>query len=144
MDAHTTDMAEHMLQEAGVTATPNRQLVLREIISADAPLSLTELEEILGTLEKSSISRVLNLLEARHIIHAIEDGRGVTKYEICHGHGHSHSSEDMHIHFYCHRCRRTFCFPNTAVPPVDVPTGFQTESVNYMLKGVCPECSRRH
>lgn len=136
------DTAQQRLREAGVAPTPNRLLVLREIARADAPLSLAELETALGTLEKSSISRVLNLLASHDIIHAMEDGRGVAKYELCHAPGHSRN--DMHIHFYCTVCQRTFCFTDTAVPHVDIPDGFHADSVNYMLKGLCPDCSKRH
>ena len=131
---------ESCLNESGVSPTPNRLLVLRAIAESTLPQSLSEIEATLETLEKSSISRVLNLLETRGVIHAVQDGRGGTKYEICHAAGHNHSQFDMHTHFYCTRCRRTFCFEDIAVPQVNVPEGFRTESVNYMLKGVCPEC----
>ncbi len=131
---------EERLRECCVAATPNRLLVLRAINEAPGPMSLAELEAALETLEKSSISRVLNLLERREIIHALQDGRGITKYEICGAASHHHSQFDMHTHFYCTSCRRTFCFEDVAVPTVDIPDGFRTDSVNYMLKGLCPDC----
>ena len=136
------DDVEELLKEAGVTPTPNRSLVLRAIADAPFPVSLTELETELETLEKSSISRVLNLLEGHSVIHAIQDGRGIAKYELCHGKGHRHSRFDMHTHFYCTVCRRTFCFEDIAVPKVETPAGFHTDSVNYMLKGICPDCQK--
>lgn len=134
---------EELLRKAGVTPTPNRVLVLRAIAKARRPVSLMELETELETLEKSSIFRVLNLLERESLVHAMQDGRGVAKYELCHCSGHGHSEEDMHIHFYCSKCRETFCFEDLAVPTVPVPEGFHVDSVNYMLKGLCPECSGR-
>ena len=135
---------EELLRKAGVAPTPNRVLVLRAIAEAHHPMSLMELETELETLEKSSIFRVLNLLERESLVHAMQDGRGVAKYEICHCSGHGHSEEDMHIHFYCSNCRETFCFEDMAVPAVTVPEGFCVESVNYMLKGLCPTCSKSH
>lgn len=137
------DDVEEILKEADVTPTPNRNLVLRAIAAAPCPVSLAELETELETLEKSSISRVLNLLEGHSVIHAVQDGRGIAKYELCHGPGHTHSQFDMHIHFYCTRCRRTFCFEDVAVPRVEIPDGFRTDSVNYMLKGICPTCQKK-
>ena len=131
---------EKMLREAGVSPTSNRVLVARELVRAEHPLSLLDLEQTLDTLDKSSISRVLALLRRHSVVHAVEDGRGVTMYELCHAHDHQHSPDDMHAHFYCNKCRRTYCFDEIAVPQVEVPEGFEVESVNYMLKGVCPRC----
>lgn len=134
---------EKLLEESGITPTSNRVLVARALQSARRAMSLMDLETEIDTLDKSSISRVLNLLRKHSVVHAVEDGRGVAMYEFCHGHDHQHSAEDMHIHFYCNKCRRTFCFEEQSVPSVSVPEGFETESVNYMLKGLCPDCSRK-
>lgn len=129
-----------MMEGAGVKPTSNRILVLRELVNADAPLSLIELEYSLGTLDRSSIQRVLTILNDHHIIHAVEDGRGVAKYELCHG-SHDCSVDDMHVHFYCERCERVYCFEQIAAPHVATPQGFTVRSVNYMLKGLCPACA---
>ena len=131
------------LKEAGIGATSNRVLVLRQLLQAECPLSLTDIDTALETLDKSSILRVLNLFLEHSLVHAVEDGRGVAKYEICHGDHHEHSEQDMHCHFYCTGCRRTFCMEDVAVPAVPVPEGFRVESVNYMLKGLCPDCKRK-
>lgn len=136
----TIESADKMLRNSEISPTPNRLLVLRAIAEASFPVSLTELDTQLETLDKSSILRTLNLLESHALIHAVEDGRGITKYELCHREGDHHSQDDMHIHFYCNSCKRTFCFTQVAVPPVPVPEGFETLSVNYMLKGLCPDC----
>ncbi|MCH5218490.1 MAG: transcriptional repressor [Muribaculaceae bacterium] len=133
--------AEQLLETHDIKPTPNRLLVVREILRATAPVSLVELETSLGSLERSSILRVLNLLLEKDIVHAFEDGRGVSKYEICHGETHC-SIDDMHAHFYCERCNRTFCFEDISAPQIRIPSGFRIRSVNYMLKGLCPECSK--
>ena len=65
---------------------------------------------------------------------------GVMKYEICSGRDKC-TLDDMHIHFYCEVCHRTFCFKTIHVPGIDLPGGFTVNSINYMSKGVCPECS---
>ncbi|MCM1111596.1 MAG: transcriptional repressor, partial [Clostridium sp.] len=132
------------LEMAGIKPTPNRVLVARELAASEAPLSLGELETRLETLEKSSILRVLNMLLDRHLLHALEDGRGVVKYELCH---HDHRGDpddepdsDIHVHFYCERCNRVVCFEDIPVPHVDIPVGYDIRSVNFMLKGICPDC----
>ena len=132
---------ENILERAGVKPTPNRILVVKALRDAESPLSLIEIETRLETLDRSSILRVLTLLHANRLVHIMEDGRGISKYELCHAHDHC-STDDMHVHFYCNVCGRTYCFEDTIVPPITLPEGYRTESVNYMLKGVCPHCSK--
>ena len=134
--------AEDILAAHGVRPTVNRILVVRALQQASAPMSLTQLEERLESLDKSSIFRALMVLREAHVAHDVEDGRGVTLYELCGGHD-SCSPADMHVHFYCERCGKVECFPTVAAPAVDVPSGYELRTVNYMLKGLCPDCVRR-
>lgn len=128
-----------VLDNAEIKPTPNRILVIRSLLAAESPLSLVELEKDLQTLDRSSISRVLALLLEHGAVHAMEDGRGVTKYEICHSHNHC-SISDMHAHFYCEKCNRVYCFEDINAPHIDIPDAFLVTSVNFMLKGLCPDC----
>lgn len=130
-----------ILERKGVRPTANRILVLRAIRSQSRPVSLTELTEIMETVDKSSIFRVLGQFVEHHVVHTIEDGNGILKYEICDGEDDC-TLDDMHAHFYCEICHRTFCFKTTPIPEIELPDGFTAESVTYMVKGICPHCSR--
>ena len=132
---------EHLLEEHGVKATPNRLLVARALASAGRPLSLMELEAQLETIDKSAIFRTLGAFKDAHLVHVLEDSGEGVRYELCHSHHHDHD-DDVHVHFYCTKCHRTFCLEDTPVPPVQVPEGYEVESVSYLLKGVCPECAQ--
>lgn len=131
---------EAFLDHAGIKPTSNRILVTQALMESDSPLSLTELETKLETLEKSSVFRVLSLLLTHGAVHAVEDGRGVAKYEICHAEG-SCTPEHYHAHFYCERCQRTFCLDDIKVSEPTLPDGFSARSVNYMIKGICHDCN---
>lgn len=117
---------------------------MKALLGADGPLSLIELEDVLETLDRSSISRVLSLLNSNGIVHEMEDGRGVAKYELCRSGSHSHDKEstesDIHPHFFCEKCQRVYCFDNIPLPLVTIPEGFKIRTLNYMLKGICPSC----
>ena len=73
----------------------------------------------------------------------IDDGTGSLKYALC-------SSDcdceidDLHTHFYCTHCRRTFCLRGVAVPQVGLPDGFSAETINFVIKGICADCSGRN
>jgi len=131
---------EKRLEVEGVRLTPNRKLVLRALNASDTPKSLTELETELETVDKSSISRVLTLLMGHGVLHSVEDGRGIVRYELCREEHHN-GPGDMHAHFYCEECGRLYCFHTAPVPMIDMPEGFVVGSVNYMLKGKCARCS---
>ncbi len=131
-----------ILEKKGVKPTSNRILVLKALIAAARPMSLAELEEAIGTMDRSSIFRTLTLFAASHVVHAIEDGSGILHYEVCDGEDEC-TLADMHTHFYCERCHRTFCFKSIHIPAIDMPEGFTMHSVNYMVKGICPHCADR-
>lgn len=132
---------ESRLQSKGVKPTANRITVMRALMSASGPVSLAELEEILETLDKSSIFRVLTLFVRNHVVHAMEDGSGSMKYELCSGESEC-TLDDMHAHFYCEVCHRTYCLPEVHVSVVALPDGFEMDSINYMIKGRCAKCRK--
>ncbi|MCM1347821.1 MAG: transcriptional repressor [Firmicutes bacterium] len=137
------DSAEQILEQANIKPTANRILVVRELMQSPHPLSLIELEERIDSIDKSSVFRVLNILLEHHAVHAVEDGRGIAKYELCHT-SDPDCSRHMHVHFYCEQCRQVYCFQGTPAPAVSLPHGFTTHSVNYMLKGICPNCQNNN
>ena len=61
------------------------------------------------------------------------------KYELCHSDAH-HTISDQHVHFYCERCKQTYCFESDRIPLVNIPEGFYPHAINYMIKGICPNC----
>lgn len=133
------DIEKH-LTARGVKPTSTRILVYRALAEHRHACSLRELDDELDTVDRSTIFRTLTLLLEHHLIHAIEDGTGVAKYELCEGHDHC-SPDDQHIHFYCRVCQRTFCFHTIHIPTIQLPEGFTMEGLNYLVKGVCPNCA---
>lgn len=130
------------LEKKGVKPTAVRILVFKAMAEAERPVSLLDLETMLETVDKSTIFRTLNAFLAHHVIHDIEDGSGSLKYEVC-TNEEACSIDDMHTHFYCEVCHRTFCFRGIHIPVVSLPEGFEMQSINYMVKGICRECSHK-
>ena len=96
------------MQEKGVKPTSNRILIMKTLIKESRPMSLSDIEETLPTMDKSSIFRVLSIFLKHHIVHSFEDGRGILNYELCTHRGICNNSE-AHIHFYCKLCHKSFC-----------------------------------
>ena len=127
------------LEKKGVSDTSIRILVLQALMSSQRAMSLSELETELDTVDKSSIFRSLEAFEKHHVVHSIDDGTGSVKYEVCEGEEECTVS-DMHTHFYCEKCHKTFCLDHTHIPVVRYPAGFEVRQIDYLLKGLCPEC----
>ena len=134
---------EELLREHGIRPTANRIVVAKELAAAERPMSLTELECKIVSIDKSGVFRTLTLFREHHMVHVIEDGGDGVRYELCHSHdGHEHD-DDQHVHFFCENCNRTFCISDVPIPSVILPDGYKLTSINYMAKGLCPECANK-
>lgn len=130
------------LEMKGVKPTANRILVWKALRQSAHPMSLTDLEEVLETMDKSSIFRVLTLFLKHDIVHAFEDGRGILNYEPCTSKTACNLS-DAHIHFYCESCRKSFCLDDIPLPEFHLKEGFTIHSVSFVIKGECPQCRKK-
>ena len=133
---------EKLLQEHGVKVTANRLLIAGTLQKAHRPLTMTELENILETIDKSNIFRTLQVFREAHLVHALEDTGDGVRYELCHSHDHEHD-DDQHPHFYCEQCHETYCLDYAEVPDIALPEGFEATSANLMIKGTCPHCQKK-
>lgn len=131
-----------LLAAHGIRPTVNRMLTARALASAGRPMSLSELETMLLTVDKSGISRALSLFREHRLVHVVESSEGV-RYELCMSHDADGEDDDVHVHFFCERCHRTFCVDDVPVPPVPLPAGYRQMSVSYIARGFCPECAGR-
>jgi Fur family ferric uptake transcriptional regulator len=141
MDNHQlTD--EQVFEKAGIRVTAVRLLIWREIRNSfTGAFSLSDLEDALPTVDKSTLFRTLTLLSETHLLHDIDDGSGSHKFCVCHHDDTLHCTG--HVHLTCRICHRTFCLTDVRIPPVILPEGFVPEEAEYIVKGVCPECAKR-
>lgn len=129
-----------LMKEHGIKPTANRIIVAKTLAEESRPLSMTELEDSIGSIDKSGIFRTLMLFKEQHLVHVLEDGEGV-RYELCHSHDHA-VDNDMHVHFHCEHCGDTFCLQDISIPEVKLPKGYEMKSANFILKGICPKCQK--
>lgn len=129
-----------LLTQRNIQPTAIRILVLQAMMQANRTVSLLDLENILDTVDKSSIFRTITLFLSHHLAHSIDDGTGSLKYAVC-GETCSCDVEDLHTHFHCEKCNKTFCLKNIPTPVVSLPKGFTLSSINYVLKGLCADCT---
>jgi len=131
--------AEELLQHHGIRITPVRIQILKAILHQTETFTLGDVEAWMPDMDRSTIFRTLQIFSEKHILHTIDDGSGFTKYCVCRCEDHTHLN---HIHFACTRCGKTFCIEDETIPEVTLPHGFITHEVEYIIKGICINCSK--
>ena len=133
--------AEEILKKGGLNITANRIRVMKVLVDSNRPLSITDLYDKLETIDKSNIFRALTLFREHGLIQAIDDGCDSTKYELTPLV--SDSDDSRHAHFHCRICHKTYCLKTSPIPTPSVPDGFSIQEVNYVIKGICPNCNKK-
>ena len=100
------------LERRDIKPTAIRLLILKNMLEVGRAVSLLDLETLLDTVDKSTISRTIALFLSHHLIHSIDDGSGSLKYAVC-DNSCNCVVQDLHSHFYCEKCHRTFCLEGT-------------------------------
>lgn len=132
---------EVLLKERDIKPTAIRILIIKEMMSFNRAFNLSDLERALDTVDKSTISRTINLFHKQQLIHSFDDGSGSIKYSLCKRNCHC-SLEESHAHFYCNYCKQAFCLQNIHIPKFELSPGMQIESVNLVIKGYCGKCRK--
>ena len=128
METNRPDYTETLTRH-GIRPTAVRLLIYKTALRFHDTFSMSELEDALESVDKSTVFRTLSLFAARHLLHEIEDGSGSTKYCICRN-DRPCGIDELHC---------------THIPAVRYPAGFEVRQIDYLLKGLCPDCrAKRH
>ena len=128
---------EEHLTEHGVKPTAVRILVWEQAARQQETFTLSDMEELMPHMDRSSIFRALRLFTEHQLLHEIDDGTGLQKYCVCRC---TNSSHLNHIHFTCMKCGQTYCLEDYQIPIVELPDGYEMNEAEYVIKGVCPHC----
>lgn len=137
----TNESIEEHLSEHGVRPTAVRILVWKTLQKHHSVFTLNDVEEMLPTTDHSSIFRTLRTFCEHHLLHEVNDGSGFCKYCLCRCEDEQHL--EHHIHFTCLHCGKTYCITSQPIPTVTLPVGFETEDIEYVIKGCCPNCQKQ-
>ena len=126
-----------------IRPTEKRLAILSAFQQNNYAMSHADLERELGVnCDRVTIYRTLETFENNGLIHKIVDDSPVTKYALCHPEDCSaHQHNDQHLHFQCRRCGHTFCLPLIKIPEVDLPEGYQLDSLSMVAEGLCKPCA---
>ena len=131
---------ESLLQIRNVRPTAMRLLVLEALNSRRTAISLSELEIVLENSDRVTLFRTLKTFQEKGLVHSIDDGTGSPKFALCEEGCECIIERDLHVHFHCRQCGDTLCLPKYKIPEINLPTNFQGEEANLVVKGVCGNC----
>ncbi len=127
------------LEMRNIKPTAMRELVLKVLTEQNVAINLTDLEQKFDNADKTTLYRTLKTFEENKLIHSIDDGTGAVKYALCKETCQCHP-EDLHVHFLCTKCQQTYCLNDISIPSIDLPVNFKLETINMVVKGICPNC----
>ncbi len=122
-----------------IKPTAMRELVLKVLTEQNVAINLTDLEQKFDNADKTTLYRTLKTFEENKLIHSIDDGTGAVKYALCKETCQCHP-EDLHVHFLCTKCQHTYCLNDISIPSIELPVNFKLETINMVVKGICPNC----
>lgn len=132
---------EKILTDKNITPTAMRLLVLDYFKKQNNAISLSELEMDFDHSDRITLYRTLKTFEKKGILHSIKDGN-LTTYAICCDDCTEEIHHDSHLHFYCTKCKKTYCLPKIQIPHIKVPQDFQLEELNIIAHGLCDKCRK--
>ncbi len=121
--------------------TVARTEILKLIDEAQTALSHADLLQALGGLcDRVTVYRVLDRLTEEGRVHKVVNIDGVVQYATCSEcvvHHHHHD----HIHFSCEQCKSVTCL-SEVIPAFKLPASYKVHSANFVVAGLCPNCSK--
>ena len=132
---------EQILRKAGIRVTAIRLMVLRDIIEYNHAFTLSDMEQRLDTLDRSTLFRTLMVFVEHRLLHEVDNGSGSKLYCRCEC-NHNHHHHTPHIHFTCTACNETFCIKDIDVAGISHPEGYEVKEISLVMKGLCPRCRK--
>ncbi|MGI4875537.1 MAG: Fur family transcriptional regulator [Janthinobacterium lividum] len=139
--ASAPDRLTQTLLRHGLRQTPVRRAVLAAVSGKGYALTGAEIELEIGSgLDRITLYRTLKNFEQQGLIHRVIDDTDVLRYAACSIECSAGAHFDNHVHFKCGVCSHTYCLSQVAIPPVQLPGGFQAERRDFLLSGTCGFC----
>ena len=144
VDTHpvtTDDKFTRLLRQHKLKVTHPRLRVLDVIAKKNTAISQPDLEKILGSdIDRVTLYRVLSTFEEKGMLHKIFDLHGTATYALCSTECDEHHHHDEHVHFICSACNSIYCLDDFKLPKINLPEGYQLNSVGVNAVGFCAQC----
>jgi len=131
-----------LLENSGLSSTPNRLKVLEVIGNNNYPLNPREIIDLLSrttNINRVTVYRILDLLVEKKLIDRINSGGRSFHYGLAPNEHHQ-----PHPHFYCRKCGSMECLnPESLhldINPLNRTFPGLIDNVQVCLDGICKNC----
>lgn len=132
--------AAKVLENKNLRKTAPRIAIIEILQRSDIPISENDIKTQMGVLyDRITFYRSVQTLMDAGIIHRIVADNVTVRYVFNHFDG-EHTYESNHIHFFCKKCHSVLCLNDIEVQPYLLPSGFEIEECDVMMKGTCNNC----
>ncbi|MEO6069601.1 MAG: Fur family transcriptional regulator [Chitinophagaceae bacterium] len=132
-----------ILRKKNLSFTESRKKILSLFLRDNDALTHGAIEKRAGEkFDRVTVYRTLQTFVEKGIIHTIPTEENAVLYALCKDCAEG-SHHDDHVHFVCTQCHATLCLDDVVSPAFDLPAGYEAESVNVIIKGVCRNCNKR-
>jgi len=132
----------HLLENSGLSSTPNRLKILEVIGNNNYPLNPREIIDIVSRstdINRVTVYRILDLLVEKKIIDRISSGGRSFHYGLAPNEHHQ-----PHPHFYCRECGSMECLnPESLhldIKPLNRTFPGLIDNIQVCLDGICKNC----
>lgn len=132
---------KQILRAHGLKVTHCRLDVFDFLLKKNRTLFQTDIEHQFPQYDRVTIYRtILSFLESG-MIHKVPTEKGVASYGLCHDTCSPEHHDHNHVHFKCDNCGKIECLDDKAIPTISIPEGYQVNTANMILEGICVDCS---
>ncbi len=131
--------AEQILKHHKLRNTGCRKFIINELLKNNMALSESEIKQALPDLfDRVTFYRSLKTLEEKNVIHRIVLNDATVKYAL----NKNALFDGDHAHFHCVECNMVTCLDTEIKKPSHIPQGYSVNTMDVLLKGVCPACAK--
>ncbi|MDR1516360.1 MAG: transcriptional repressor [Synergistaceae bacterium] len=135
------DALRALLRRAGIKITPIRLEVLGYLLKTGQPVSHSDVQSALPTLDRVTIYRTLASFVESGIAHQVQGLDGM--WHFCAHNPDSSGCPGNHPHFLCTSCGKMICLLDQNLPRVDVTEGNIVNGKQFVAYGFCQECAAK-
>ncbi|MCS7073934.1 MAG: transcriptional repressor [Bacteroidia bacterium] len=130
---------EELLRNKKIRVTEPRVAILKCLMeSKGAALSHFMLEEkLINQADRVTIYRTLHHFQEKGLLHKLLAEDGTASYAL---YAQPEALHTEHCHFHCTSCGQISCLNQVLIPSVSLPEGFEVQSIEFVVKGVCCSC----
>lgn len=136
----TERAAVELLKSSKLRTTRHRENILGCLLKHGRPLSHSEIQRELPSLDRVTLYRALSSFVNAGIVHKVQGPDGAWRF--C-----AHNADDDglgcpgdHPHFLCEACGKMICLVGQRLARLDVPDGYEVDGKQYVVYGKCSGC----